>query len=56
MAVMTKEEVKYIVLRNGIKVSDEEYNDKLDAQREYEHWKKIIKRFPDGSKLEIKEI
>ena len=44
---------KFVVIRNGIRVSEEEYSSKEEAQDEYHHWKKVIERFPDGSKLEI---
>lgn len=46
---------KYIVLRNGARVSDAEYDSKDDAKSEYDHWNRIISRWPDGSKLEIVE-
>jgi len=44
---------RFVVLRNGARVSDEEYSVKEAAQPEYEHWNKVITRWPDGSKLEI---
>lgn len=44
---------RFVVLRNGVRVSDEEYSNKKSAQQEYDHWNGIIKRWPDGSKLEI---
>lgn len=47
---------KYVVLRNGMRVSDSEYNNKDDAKSEYDHWSKVITRWPDGSKLEIVEV
>lgn len=57
MATNTKREnVKYIVLRNGIRVSDLDYSSKEDASDEYEHWQRVIARYPDGSKLEISEV
>jgi len=30
--------VKYVVIRNGARVSDSEYSTKEDAKSEYEHW------------------
>lgn len=47
---------KYVVLRNGMRVSDSEYTNKDDAKSEYDHWSKVITRWPDGSKLEIVEV
>lgn len=44
---------RFVVLRNGARVSDEEYVRKEDAQPEYDHWNRIVTRWPDGSKLEI---
>jgi hypothetical protein len=46
---------KYVVIRNGLRVSDLEYSNKEEAKMEYDHWKNIIARWPDGSKLEILE-
>ena len=46
----------YAVFRNGYRVSDSEYDSKLDAQRELDYWTNIIKRHPDGSKLEIRQL
>jgi hypothetical protein len=46
----------YAVFRNGFRVSDSEYDSKLDAQRELDYWNGIIKRHPDGSKLEIRQL
>lgn len=50
------ETVMYAVFRNGYRVSDSEYDSKLDAQREYEYWANIIKRNPDGSKMDIRAL
>lgn len=46
----------YAVFRNGFRVSDSEYDSKLDAQRELDYWANIIKRHPDGSRLEIRQL
>jgi hydrogenase maturation factor len=46
---------KYVVIRNGLRVSELEYLNEEDAKVEYDHWKNIVKRWPDGSKLEIIE-
>jgi hypothetical protein len=55
-ASVNAQNIKYIVLRNGIRVSDMEYPTKEEANDEFEHWRKIINRYPDGSKLEISEV
>lgn len=47
---------KYVVLRNGMRVSDSEYSNREEAKSEYDHWNKVITRWPDGSKLEIVEM
>ena len=47
--------VKYVVLRNGIRVSDDEHESYERAKSEYAHWKRVIEKWPDGSKLEIVE-
>lgn len=52
----TTETVMYAVFRNGTRVSDTEYDSKFDAQRELDYWSNIIKRYPDGSKLEIRQL
>lgn len=46
----------YAVYRNGARVSETEYPDPFFAQKELEHWKNIIKRNPDGSRVEIKPV
>lgn len=50
------ETVMFVVLRNGVRVSDSEYDSKIDAQREYDYWANILRRWPDGSKLEIRQL
>ena len=52
----TTETKMYAIFRNGFRVSDSEYDSKLDAQRELDYWENIIKRHPDGSKLEIRQL
>jgi hypothetical protein len=46
---------KYVVVRSGLRVSDLEYDTPSDATTEAEHWKSIIKRWPDGSLIEVVE-
>jgi hypothetical protein len=47
---------RYVVTRSGLRVSEQEYQNKQDAQVEYDHWKGIVKRWPDGTKIEIVEF
>lgn len=49
------EKKKYVVVRNGLRVSDVEYDTPPDANEELMHWKSIIKRWPDGSVVEVVE-
>jgi hypothetical protein len=44
---------KYIVKRNGIRVSEVSYDTEQEAMTEYNHWINIIKKWPDGSQLEV---
>ena len=54
----TTEVPMYAVFRNGVRVSDSEYDSKsgTGAEGEYNYWAGILKRFPDGSKLEIRQV
>jgi predicted GIY-YIG superfamily endonuclease len=49
-------EKKYAVYRNNYRVSELEYASPKEAEEEYGKWENIIKKWPDGSKLTIKEI
>ena len=46
----------FAVFRNGIRVSDTDYPAPLFAQKELEYWQSVIKRFPDGSKVEVRPV
>ena len=46
---------KYVVVRSGLRVSDQEYDTPVEANTEAEHWKSIINRWPDGSVIEVVE-
>ena len=48
--------IKYVILRDGRRVSDLEYVSEVEAKTEYEHWSSILNRWPDGSKIEIVEV
>lgn len=52
--IKTKES-SYVVVRNGIRVSDVEYRSDVDAaaKNELAYWKKLVTDWPDGSIVEI---
>jgi hypothetical protein len=50
------QDVKYIVKRNGIRVSEEIHMNYNDAVEECEYWRQIVNRWPDGSKVEIETV
>jgi hypothetical protein len=54
--ISNERQTKYAVIRNGMRVSDSEYLSRDEAKSEYDHWNKVITRWPDGSKLEIVEV
>jgi hypothetical protein len=54
--ISNERQSKYAVIRNGMRVSDLEYLSRDEAKSEYDHWNKVITRWPDGSKLEIVEV
>ncbi len=49
------EKKKYVVVRSGLRVSDLEYDSPAEATQELEHWKSVIKRWPDGSVVVVVE-
>lgn len=46
---------KFVVVRSGTRVSELVYESKQDANIEFDHWLGIVKRWPDGTKIEIAE-
>jgi hypothetical protein len=48
--------VRYIVLRDGIRVSEDMHTDLKEAEAEADFWKKVIRAWPDGTKVVIKKI
>jgi len=48
--------VLYAVFRNGVRVSDSEYPDPFFAQAELKRWQDIVKKYPDGSRIEVLTI
>ena len=52
----TSVEKFYAVFRNGYRVSESEYPSPLFAQKELEYWQNVVKKFPDGSKVEVRPV
>jgi hypothetical protein len=48
--------LKYIVTRDEHLVSENEHDTIELAKIEYEYWNKIISKWPDGTKIEIKTL
>ena len=46
---------RYVVVRGGLRVSDKDYPkaDEPRAIAERDFWKKVVERWPDGTKVEI---
>ena len=46
---------RYVVIRDGLRVSDKDYSkpDDPKAISERDFWKKVITRWPDGTRVEI---
>jgi hypothetical protein len=46
---------RYVVVRGGLRVSDKDYSkpDEDRALSEAAFWQKVVKRWPDGTKVEI---
>lgn len=51
----TTEQKCYVVTRSGVRVSELVYTNKDEAKVEYDHWTGIVKRWPDGTKIELVE-
>ena len=47
--------IRYVVVRGGLRVSDKDYlkPDEEKAIAEKTFWQKVVKRWPDGTKVEI---
>lgn len=48
--------LRYIVLRDGIRVSEDMHTDPKEAEAEAEFWRKVIRAWPDGTKVVVKKI
>ncbi len=46
---------RYVVVRGGLRVSDKDYSkpDEDRAIAEAAFWQKVVKRWPDGTRIEI---
>ena len=46
---------RYVVVRDGLRVSDKEYAEQGDprAITEMNFWRRVVNRWPDGTKVEI---
>lgn len=51
----TEKKPKYIVMRNDKPITNEELTLE-EAQNELERWEKILKRWPDGTKVRLEEV
>jgi hypothetical protein len=51
----TVEKTKYVVMRDDKKITDDELSLE-EATKELERWKKILKRWPDGTKVRIEPV
>jgi hypothetical protein len=49
-------DIRYIVLRDGIRVSEDMHTSLKEAEAEAEFWRSVIRRWPDGTKVVIKKI
>jgi hypothetical protein len=47
---------RYIVLRDGSRVSERTHRTKLDAEVERDYWQDIVRKWPDGSVIRIETI
>jgi hypothetical protein len=55
MEIAEIKSVKYMVMRDDRKISDEELTLE-EATKELERWRKILKKWPDGTKVRIEQI
>lgn len=46
----------YAVFRNGRRVSDSTYPSEFFANGEYEYWRGIIAKWPDGSRIDVRRL
>lgn len=46
----------YAVFRSGIRVSELVHDSVNEAQDEVDHWNLILSRWPDGTKIDVKQV
>ena len=49
----SKKNETYVVVRDNFRVSDKEYLNTADAENELSFWQRVVKRWPDGTKVEL---
>ena len=49
------EDVKFVVYRDNHRVSDKDHDDQFTAEIEADHWRRITDRWPDGTKVVVRE-
>lgn len=46
-------QTQFAVYRSGVRVSESVYGSREDARHEHDYWEGILRRWPDGTKMEI---
>jgi len=54
--VAAEEPAAYAVFRNGFRVSDATYPAEFYAKHELDYWRGIIKKWPDGSRIDVRKL
>ena len=54
--VEQEEQAFFAVFRNGFRVSDATYPAEFYAKHELEYWRGIIKKWPDGSRIDVRKL
>ena len=47
---------KYVVLRGGVRVSETVYDSPDQAKEEFQMNERILKKYPDGTKVTIEKV
>jgi hypothetical protein len=51
----TAKQTKYVVVRDGRRVSPEEYVDQESAASEYGYWQELVQKWDPSSRVEVVE-
>lgn len=51
----TASKKKYVVIRSGVRVSEQVYDTIEDASEELNHWQRILNKWPDGTVVSVEE-